>query len=112
MARGNAKNLNSRGFSRSLEVGRGGTPLEARIAEGARRQYGVVARQQLLQLGMTEREIAYRLTIGRLHRIHQEVYSVGHLVVPREGRWLAAVFASGPHAFLSHWSAAGLWMIR
>src|SRR3954452_23681219 len=98
MARETAKNLNSPGSSRSREEGRGGTPLDARIAEVARRQYGVVARQQLLQLGMTEREIDYRLTIGRLHPIHQEVYCVGHLVVPREGRWLAAVLASGPHA--------------
>jgi very-short-patch-repair endonuclease len=32
--------------------------------------------------------------------------------MPREGRWLAAVLASGPGAVLSHWSAAALWMIR
>jgi len=30
----------------------------------------------------------------------------------REGRWLAAVLASGPDAVLSHWSAAALWAIR
>src|SRR4051794_21986567 len=112
MPRETAKNPNSRGSSRSREEGRGEAPFDARIAEVARRQYGVVARQQLLQLGMTEREIDYRLAIGRLHPIHQEVYSVGHPVVPREGRWLAAVLASGPEVVLSHWSAAALWMIR
>jgi very-short-patch-repair endonuclease len=49
---------------------------------------------------------------GRLHRVHAGVYSVGHRVIPREGRWMAAVLASGPEAVLSHWSAAALWMIR
>ncbi|MGN6275382.1 MAG: DUF559 domain-containing protein [Solirubrobacterales bacterium] len=29
-----------------------------------------------------------------------------------EGRWTAAVLASGPEAVLSHWSAAALWRIR
>ena len=87
-------------------------PLDARMAELARRQYGVVARSQLLRMGLTAREIDHRITIGRLHLLHQEVYSVGHLVVPREGRWLAGVFATGPDAVLSHWSAAALWMIR
>jgi very-short-patch-repair endonuclease len=82
------------------------------MAEVARRQYGVVARSQLLQIGLTAREIDHRLTVGRLHLLHQEVYAVGHLVVPREGRWLAAVFATGPDAVLSHWSAAALWIIR
>lgn len=61
---------------------------------------------------MSAREIDHRLTIGRLHLLHQEVYSVGHQVVPRLGRWLGAVLASGPDAVLSHWSAAALWMIR
>ncbi|HET9593280.1 MAG TPA: DUF559 domain-containing protein [Solirubrobacterales bacterium] len=82
------------------------------MAEVARRQYGVVARGQLLDIGVGDDEIEYRLAIGRLHPIHQEVYAVGHRVVPREGRWLAAVLASGPAAVLSHWSAAALWMIR
>jgi very-short-patch-repair endonuclease len=30
----------------------------------------------------------------------------------REGRWMAAVLASGPEAVLSHHSAAALWLIR
>jgi very-short-patch-repair endonuclease len=37
---------------------------------------------------------------------------VGHRVLTREGRWMAAVLATGPQAVLSHWSAAALWMIR
>src|SRR5689334_8681990 len=47
-----------------------------------------------------------------MHRLHAGVYAVGHKLVPREGRWIAAVLASGPGALLSHYSAAHLWMIR
>ena len=107
-----AKTRNNSGSSRSRGMGGGRTAVDARMAEVARRQYGVVARSQLLQLGVGDDEIEYRLAIGRLHPIHREVYSVGHRVVPREGRWLAAVLASGPKAVLSHWSAAAHWMIR
>jgi len=37
------------------------------------------------------------------------VYAVGGAVLPREGRWLAAVMACGPGAVLSHVSAAVHW---
>lgn len=107
-----ANNHNSCGSSRFRERGREESALDAQMAAVARRQYGVIGRSQLLHIGLTPREIDHRLTIGRLHLLHQEVYSVGHRVVPREGRWLAAVLASGPNAVLSHWSAAALWMIR
>jgi len=40
------------------------------------------------------------------------VYAVGHRVVSREGRWMAAVLAMGSEAVLSHRSAAALWGIR
>jgi very-short-patch-repair endonuclease len=33
-------------------------------------------------------------------------------VIQREGRWMAAVLATGSEAVLSHWSAAALWAIR
>ena len=82
------------------------------MARLAKRQYGVVSRQQLRELGMGEDAIQHRLATGRLHQLHKGVYAVGHQVIPREGRWLAAVFASGPDAVLSHLSAAALWMIR
>lgn len=86
--------------------------LDAEVAALARRQYGVVARRQLIALGIGEDAIQHRLAIGRLHLLHQGVYAVGHRLIPREGRWIAAVLASGPEAVLSHWSAAHLWMIR
>jgi very-short-patch-repair endonuclease len=71
-----------------------------------------VGRKELAGLGVADRAIVVRLRTGRLHRVHAGVYAVGHDSISREGRWLAAVLASGVHAVLSHWSAAALWAIR
>lgn len=86
--------------------------LDAALAALAGRQFGVVARWQLIEMGFTRRMIARRIEVGRLHVIHRGVYAVGHTRIPREGRWLAAVFACGDGAVLSHRSAAALWGIR
>jgi very-short-patch-repair endonuclease len=40
------------------------------------------------------------------------VYAVGRPELTRHGRWMAAVLACGPHAVLSHESAAAVWGIR
>jgi predicted transcriptional regulator of viral defense system len=82
------------------------------VAGIAKRQYGLVSREQLAGLGIGKTATSVRLRTGRLHQVHAGVYSVGHQLLRREGRWLAAVLASGPDAVLSHWSAAALWMIR
>jgi very-short-patch-repair endonuclease len=81
------------------------------IARLASRQYGVVARRQLLELGIGRRAIERRLENGRLHLIHRGVYAVGYPLVSQHGRWLAAVLAIGPGAALSHRSAAAHWRI-
>jgi hypothetical protein len=88
------------------------TPPDSRLANLAARQHGVVSRQQLVALGFGERAIARRVAAGRLHRLHRGVYAVGHTIVNRNGRYLAAVLASGPGAVLSHRSAAALWGMR
>jgi predicted transcriptional regulator of viral defense system len=77
-----------------------------RIAELAGGQHGVVARRQLLALGLSAAEIRNRSDAGRLLRVHRGVYAVGHRLLSQEGRWMAAVLACGPGAVLSHWSAA------
>jgi very-short-patch-repair endonuclease len=79
------------------------------IAALATAQHGPVAHRQLRAMGLTHEQIAYRLRVGRLMRWHPEVYLVGHSVLPREGRWMAAVLASGEGAVLSHGDAAALW---
>jgi hypothetical protein len=85
------------------------TPLDRLLSDVARRQHGVVSRRQLAEIGFGERAIARRVQSGRLHRLHRGVYAVGHTVLRREARWLAAVLACGEGAVLSHRSAAELW---
>jgi hypothetical protein len=85
---------------------------DIRVAELASRQHGVVAVRQLRDAGLSDRELQERARKGRLHRIHQGVYAVGHTGLPETGRWMAAVLAGellGREAFLSHSSAAALW---
>jgi very-short-patch-repair endonuclease/predicted transcriptional regulator of viral defense system len=82
---------------------------EIQIATLAARQHGVVARRQLLALGVGPGAIRHRLATGRLHAVHRGVYAVGHEWLGLHGRWLAAVLAYGDGALLSHRSAAALW---
>jgi very-short-patch-repair endonuclease len=82
------------------------------VAGLARRQHGIVARAQLLTIGLGRRAIELRVANGRLHLVHRGVYAVGHEVVSREGRWMAAVLGGGPGAVLSHASAAAHLGIR
>jgi very-short-patch-repair endonuclease len=78
----------------------------------ARQQHGVVARSQLLALGMSAKAIRHRLGVGRLHELHRGVYAVGRPETGHLGQLMAAILACGPGAQLSHRSGAGLWGIR
>jgi len=75
----------------------------------AQRQHGVVARRQLLALGMGAQAIRGRVERGVLHPIYRGVYVVGYRRISRKGRWMAAVLASGPDAVLSHRAAGCLY---
>jgi very-short-patch-repair endonuclease len=81
------------------------------LAALAKRQHGVVSRQQLLDLGLGRGAIDSRLRSGRLHAVHRGVYAIGHASLSRRGTWLAAVLAGGEGAVLSHLSAAALWRL-
>jgi very-short-patch-repair endonuclease len=72
----------------------------------------VVTRAQLSELGLGAKAIDHRLRLGRLRPVHRGVYTIGHRLLGRDGRWMAAVLACGPAAVLSHLSAAALWGIR
>ncbi len=72
-------------------------------------QHGVVSLTQLKACGLTARAVAVRVRAGRLHRLHREVYAVGHTCVGLHGHFLAAVMACGPRSVLSHYAALALW---
>jgi predicted transcriptional regulator of viral defense system len=77
----------------------------------AERQHGLVSRRQLAALGIRANGVARRVALGRLHRVHQGVYAVGHVQRTSEARWLAAVISCGSGALLSHLDAAALWRV-
>jgi predicted transcriptional regulator of viral defense system len=88
-------------------------PVDVMLAELADRQHAVFGLDQMRQLGLTARAVQKRVAAGRLHRIHQTVYSlVPKTLLTREGLYMAAVLACGPGAALSHRSAARLHGLR
>jgi Transcriptional regulator, AbiEi antitoxin len=85
---------------------------ERLIAELAMRQHGVVARRQLLDLGIAPDVIDRRVKRGTLHAVHHGAYAVGHRNLTQRSHFMAAVLAGGRGAVLSHTSAAQLWGIE
>ena len=85
--------------------------LHSMIWRQIRQQHGVIARWQLLDLGLSPNAIKVRIANGRLHPVFRGVYAVGRPQLTQEGWWMAAVLACGPNAVLSHSSAAALWGI-
>ena len=77
-----------------------------------RRQHGVIAPWQLLDLDFTEDEIRHRVERRRLYRVLRGVYAVGRRELSEHGWWMAAALAFGPDAVLSHEAAGALWRIR
>lgn len=82
---------------------------DKRIARIGGRQHGVVSLRQLQEAGLSGSGVVRRVAAGRLHRIHRGVYAVGHPGISPYGRWIAAAFACGDGAVISHRSAAELW---
>lgn len=75
----------------------------------AARRHGVVTAAQLRGFGLSKDAITRRIANGRLNLVHRGVYAVGHTDLSDHGLWLAAVYAAGHGAVLSHLSAACLW---
>ncbi len=84
-------------------------PVDLRIAQWAARQFGVIARRQLMALGLTEYAIDKRVARGVLHVVHQGVYAVGHPRIGRNGRLMAAALAFPAGAALSHDTSGEVW---
>jgi predicted transcriptional regulator of viral defense system len=87
--------------------------LAASVPQLGAGQHGVFALAQLQALGLTTNAVQKRAAASRLFRIHRGVYAlVPGSLLSREGRWMAAVLASGRGAALSHRSAAHLHGLR
>jgi len=82
------------------------------IRELTERQHGVVSRWQMLDLGVSEGLIQRRIVGEMLLPVFHGTFTLGRRRLTRDGRWMAAVLASGPQAVLSHASAMGLWDMR
>jgi very-short-patch-repair endonuclease/predicted transcriptional regulator of viral defense system len=81
------------------------------LAALAAGQHGIATLLQLREIGFADSAVSKRVRAGRLHRVHRGVYAVGHGALSQEGRWLAAVLASGDGAALSHLAAAACWQV-
>lgn len=82
------------------------------VAILAYRQHGVVTRSQLRDVGLSNSQISRAIAGSRLIPIHRATYAVGHAQLRPEGRWTAAVLASGVGAALGYRSAAQHWNLR
>lgn len=76
------------------------------IAGFTAKQYGLIARWQALGVGITDRLLQNRIENGALIHVHDGVYRLRGVPFTQELRWLAAVLAGGPEAWLSHRAGA------
>src|SRR4051794_2658062 len=81
--------------------------FDARVAQLAARQHGVVSRAQLRTVGLGDDAIDHRLRRGLLHRVHPGVYALGHALLAGLARLWAAVLTT--NGVVSHRTAAAVW---
>ena len=84
----------------------------ATISGIACKQYGLVARWQLIARGLGSGLITRRIERGELLPLpgHRSVYAVGHKALTRSGELMAVTLSA--RGLLSHGSAAELWGLR
>lgn len=75
--------------------------MDVHIAELAERQHGNVGWEQLIDLGLHEAQVLWRLQVGRLVLVHDGVFAVGHRPRTAESAWMAATLTA-PGTYLSH----------
>lgn len=81
-----------------------------RARELATRQYGAIARRQLLAVGLTRSKIAHWLASERLHPRYPGVYALGRPDLSTEGQIAAGLLYAGAGAALAGPSA--LWWLE
>ncbi|MBI2168775.1 MAG: type IV toxin-antitoxin system AbiEi family antitoxin domain-containing protein [Actinobacteria bacterium] len=85
--------------------------MDAIIANLARQQLGLITRQQLIALGVTDHWIYHRIRRGLLEVVYPGVYRIAGSPPSCEQSLLAACLAAGDGAAASHEAAAGLWAL-
>ncbi|MDA8300784.1 MAG: hypothetical protein M0005_04395 [Actinomycetota bacterium] len=85
---------------------------ERQVAELLRRQYGVVAKDQLARVGMTRDQIHHRCRAGEWAVALRRVYRSAVFPETFEQRLMVAMLAAGAGAVVSHGSAAWLWQLQ
>jgi very-short-patch-repair endonuclease len=84
---------------------------EPGLLDLAERQYGLLDATQAACFGLDDKALGWRVTTGRLQRVHPAVYRVSGSPTSREQSLLAACLAAGPGAAVSHRSAAHEWQL-
>jgi very-short-patch-repair endonuclease len=83
------------------------TDRRNRLRALATKQHGLVSRDQMRSLGMSDSAIAHAIRTARLRPIFRGVYSLGAQMT-ESGRLRAATLACGKKAVISHRSAGAL----
>src|SRR3954471_12848903 len=90
-----------------------GGPAARAIAELAESQHGLVARRQLVELGVSHRAISRRGADREWRRIHRGVYATGHAALSADAWAMAGVLFAGSEGVLGYRSAGNRWgMLR
>src|SRR3954453_10213243 len=84
------------------------TSPDGRAARLAAGQWGVLTLDNLRACELTYRQIQGSVRQAIPHPRSKGVYAWGHHTIAGEGRFLAAVLASGPYAGLPHYPAASM----
>lgn len=82
---------------------------EGRLRSLAAGQHGLVARDQVLALDVSDREIGWRIAAGRVEQLHPGVYYLNATPATWKTDVLAGVMAAGADALASHRTAGVLW---
>lgn len=91
-----------------------GLPKSQDVLRLAGKQYGLVTRTQLRELGMTDRKIDVRIRNRRLLPVGHRtgVYAVGRPIDSRRAIYKAATLVAGEGSMLAGLAAADLWGFR
>lgn len=78
---------------------------DARVADIASEQRGLITTAELHEAGLGDGDIVYRVRAGRLHPLFRGVYRVGHRAIDRDAWFLGATLSVGPDSGLGFQTA-------